>query len=358
MIPTLHLNGKKFSLAELTGVDPETGTTTFEKSTLAFCREWLSGEKEFPLHTSGSTGAPKKIILTRSQMETSAKHTIQALQLTSGMNALVCLDTQYIGGKMMLVRSLMHNMNIIAVEPQANPMKNIETRIDFAAFVPLQIEKILDESIILLNRVNCAIIGGAAVSVALQKKMQKTSCRLYATYGMTETISHVALQKLNGDAAVDFFTVLPGVKIQMDERGCLAVQAAYLGESPVITNDLVEIRSPLTFRWLGRADNIINTGGVKVSPEKIEKAFENFFYEKGISSRFFVSGLDDVHLGQQLILVLESKAWPESDQQILLRDIAKWLGKYETPKRIFFIEKFAETATGKINRLEIVKSLS
>lgn len=350
MNSSLHLNGKKFSFQELIEVDPETGSTAFEKSTLAFCRQWLTGENEFILHTSGSTGAPKPITLTRAQMEASARLTLQALQLAPGMNALVCLDTHYIAGKMMLVRSLTGGLNIIAVEPSANPLPHLRERIDFAAFVPLQIESILDQSKDALDRIGCAIIGGAAVSVTLQKKMQHTSCRLYATYGMTETISHIALQKLNGEEATDFFTVQPGVNIQLDARGCLTIRADYLGVQPVITNDLAEVLSPATFRWLGRADHIINTGGVKVSPEKIEKAFEKLFYEKGMAGRFFVSGLPDAHLGQQVILVIESKEWPPEQQQSLLKEVAPLLGKYETPKKICFLEKFAETATGKINR--------
>jgi O-succinylbenzoic acid--CoA ligase len=358
MPATLYLNGKTFSLAELTSVDPDTGSTPFEKATLTFCRQWLTGEQHFTLHTSGSTGTPKNIVLTRVQMEASAQLTIQALQLKPGGNALVALDTQYIAGKMMLVRSLLHQLNIIAVEPGANPLKNIRERIDFAAFVPLQLERILEESKELLDQVRCAIIGGAPVSVALHQKMQHTTCRLYATYGMTETISHIALQKMNGVDATDFFIVQQGVNIQLDERGCLVIQAPYLGAQPVITNDLAEILSPITFRWLGRADHILNTGGLKVSPEKIEKAFEQIFYQKGITSRFFVGGLPDAHLGQQVVLVMESPAWAQAEQQALLEEVAPLLGKYETPKRIFFLARFAETATGKVNRPATLQLLS
>src|SRR5438105_2818707 len=146
MEPSLNLNGKVFSLPEITATDPQIGTTHFEKSTIEFCKQWLRGEKEFRLQTSGSTGTPKQISISRMQMEASAKLTIEALQLKKGSNSLVCLDTQYIAGKMMLVRSLINEMNIFAVTPEANPFIKVKSKIDFAAFVPYQVEKILKDS--------------------------------------------------------------------------------------------------------------------------------------------------------------------------------------------------------------------
>jgi O-succinylbenzoic acid--CoA ligase len=357
MNTSLTLNGNFFSIQEIAEIDPEVGKTSFEKSTLAFCKQWLLGENEFTLQTSGSTGTPKKIILSRSQMEASAKLTIEALQLTPGMNALVCLDTQYIAGKMMLVRSLINKMNIISVEPEANPLRTVKDRIDFAAFVPYQVEKIIVDSKDKLDKINCAIIGGAPVTVGLQEKLPETTCRLYATYGMTETISHIALQKLNGPDASDFFTTQPGVKIQLNKRGCLTIQAAYLGSEPILTNDLVELLSPTTFKWLGRFDNVINTGGIKVSPEKVEKAFEKLFFDRGMIHRFFISSIPDSQLGNQVVLIIESSPFSEERQKLFLNNASHLLNKYETPKRILFIDKFIETATGKINRLEIQKQL-
>ncbi len=357
MTPFLNLNGKIFSLSELAEVNPENGVTAFEKSTLAFCREWLGGEHEFSLYTSGSTGTPKKIILNRSQMEASARLTIDALHLKSETNSLVCLDTQYIAGKMMLVRSLINSMNIIAVEPEANPLSKLKNRIDFAAFVPYQVEKILNESKSKLDEIECAIVGGAAVSAALHEKMKHTSCKMFATYGMTETISHIALQKLNGEDAADVFNAQPGMLINVDNRGCLTIKADYLGIDPVITNDLVELLSPSTFKWLGRFDNVINTGGVKVSPENVEKIFEKLFHKHGIKHRFFVGSKPNQKLGQQVILVIEATTLPDNQQQELIKEASLLLGKYELPKAILFVSPFIETATGKINRSATLSKL-
>lgn len=351
----LNLNGKIFTISELSGIDSEIGKTEFEKTTLAFCKQWLSGEQSFRLNTSGSTGTAKEIQISRSQMEVSARLTIDALGLDQGMTSLVCLDTKYIAGKMMLVRSLIHGMNIIAVEPDSSPFKKINQKIDFAALVPYQIEKILDESKEQLNHLQCAVVGGATVSIALKEKMKSTSCRLYATYGMTETISHIALQKLNGADAQDFFQTQPGVKINLDRRGCLTIQADYLGKEPIVTNDFVEIISPSAFRWLGRVDNIINTGGIKVSPEKIESVFEKLFYEKNIVQRFFISSIAHALLGERVVLVVEGESFSEGDHEAILKDASALLGKYEIPKRIFFVKKFIETPTGKVNRKETMR---
>ncbi len=354
----LNLNGRIFAISELIKIDSTIGKTEFEKETLAFCTQWLKGAQTFKLTTSGSTGTPKEILITRSQMEASARLTIEALGLKKGMTSLVCLDTKFIAGKMMLVRSLVNGMNMVAVEPGANPLKAINQKIDFAALVPYQAEKVLDESCEQLNQLKCAIIGGAPISIALKEKMQSTTCPLYATYGMTETISHIALQKLNGADAQDFFQTQPGVKIDLDARECLTIYADYLGQEPIVTNDLVKIQSPSTFLWLGRIDNIINTGGAKVSPEKIESVFERILRKKNIASRFFISSIVHAKLGQQVILVVEGKAFSNEDQQTLLSAASALLGKFEIPKGVFFVEKFIETATGKINRKETVNLIS
>lgn len=291
-------------------------------------------------------------------MEASAQLTIEALRLKQEMTSLICLDTKYIAGKMMLVRSLLNAMNIIAVEPDANPLKKTNQKIDFAAFVPYQAEKILDESLEQLNQLQCAIIGGAAVSIGLRGEMQSTTCPLYATYGMTETVSHIALQKLNGIDAQDFFQTQPGIKIDLDERGCLTIQANYLGKKPVITNDLVEIHTPTTFRWLGRIDNVINTGGIKVSPEKVESVFESLFYKRNLPNRLFVSSVSHLQLGQQVVLIVQGESLSNEAQQSLLKDASALLGKFEIPKRIFFTKKFIETLTGKIDRKETMKLMA
>jgi O-succinylbenzoic acid--CoA ligase len=163
---------------------------------------------------------------------------------------------------------------------------------------------------------------------------------------------------LNGENTSDFFTTQPSVKIHLDERGCLVITADYLGNEPIITNDLVEILSPTAFRWLGRIDHVINSGGIKVTPEKVEKVFEKIFYEKEIRNRFFVSNVSDQKLGQQIVLVVESASFEKTIQHEVLQAATHALHKYEIPRQILFTDSFAETATGKINRNETMKRFS
>lgn len=344
---SLSLNGKTFSIEEMKAIS--SGESEFEKSTLRFCTAWLSGQNEFKITTSGSTGTPKEITISREAMEASAQMTIQALQLKASDTALVCLDTKYIAGQMMLVRSLLADMNVIAVEPSANPISNVSQSVDFAALVPYQLEAILNQSPEKFNKVRCAIIGGAAVSNSLKNKIQKSSCAIYATYGMTETISHIALQKLNGLDAQDCFEALENIRLRLDERGCLCISVSHLKEE-IITNDLVELLTEKKFRWIGRIDNVINSGGVKISPEKVETAFEKIFDALGINNRFFVTGLPDEKLGQQIAVIFEGSPIDINFQRDILSEASKHLTKYETPKEFRFLDKFSETATGKINR--------
>ncbi|GHN03242.1 O-succinylbenzoic acid--CoA ligase [Cytophagales bacterium WSM2-2] len=347
----LNLNGNLYSISDLKNSTP-TGSSDFERSTLGFCKSWLNGQQEFVIQTSGSTGTPKKITLSRAAMEASAQQTIHALHLSKEGTALVCLDTKYIAGQMMLVRCLTLGMNIIANEPSGNPLENITSRIEFTALVPYQLENILDHTPGQLNMVHRAIIGGATVSQSLKEKMQKTSCLLLATYGMTETISHVALQKLNGPDSQDYFETLKNIHLRLDDRGCLCIKVDYL-EGEIVTNDLVELVSSNKFKWLGRIDNVINSGGVKVIPEKVEAAIEKALVKLQIKARFFVAGLPDEKMGQRVVTIVEGlpDQWP-SDK--IMSDIVSNLTKYELPKEVKFVPKFIETPTGKINRAQTI----
>jgi O-succinylbenzoic acid--CoA ligase len=344
------LKGRNYSIEELRSLTINESQTEFEKSTITFCQSWLNRQSEFVIHTSGSTGRPKEIILLRNAMEASALQTIKALNLISFNTALVCLDTKYIAGQMMLARGLILGMNLIAVEPSANPLDQVEElRIGFAAMVPYQLETILNHTPEKLNRIHCVILGGAAVSNSLKEKIQKTKCAIYATYGMTETISHVALQKLNGSNAQDYFEAFSTIQLRLDERDCLCIKADYLAHE-TITNDLVELIDTRKFRWLGRKDNIINSGGVKIIPEKVEAVLEKIFDSLRINNRFFVAGLPDEKLGQKLIVAFEGEPLHQSTLDQINSAITPLLNKYEIPKEFKFTTRFAETPTGKINR--------
>lgn len=331
----------------------------FETETFSFIKNWLAGVETFKLTTSGSTGSPKEIILTRHQFQQSASRTRDALGLTPLDTALVCLDTKYIAGKMMLVRALEGNMKIIAIEPSSDPLEKInpETRLTFGAFVPLQLHEILNHpaSARLLNQFKVIILGGASIDAQLESEIKKLSCAVYATYGMTETVSHIALQKLNGTDAGDHFTTLPGIKISPDERGCLVIELPEFSEK-IVTNDIVEIISPTAFRWLGRYDNVINSGGFKITPERIEKLIETIFQGLTLKRSYFVGAIPDTLLGQKLFLAIEG--FPVSVEKKIMADLKHHLHPYEIPKKVFYIREFIRTETGKINRTKTTELIT
>ncbi len=324
----------------------------FEKNTFSFIKKWLNGDQAFTLTTSGSTGTPKEITLTRSQLLQSAQRTIQALRLSSNNTALVCLDTKYIAGKMMLVRALEANMKIVAAEPVSDPLQKLSIghQPDFAALVPLQLETIIHTPLSLqkINSFKTIILGGAAASESLKAKIKTLQPAVYATYGMTETVSHIALQKLNETGSHDYFETLPDIKIKTDERDCLVIELPGFRE-PIITNDLVKIITDQQFKILGRYDNIINSGGVKLVPETIEKKIEPLL----TGQSFFVTGIPDERLGQKLVLLIEGSSQPALPTALKLT-----LSAYEVPKEIFYLDKFIRTETGKINRSKTLERVS
>ena len=314
-----------------------------------FLLDWERGVELFTFHTSGSTGAPKEISFHRNQLLASAILTINALQLKAGETALVCLDTRFIAGALMLVRGLTANMNIVIVEPAGNPLRDYSGPCDFVALVPYQLLQILNEVPEKISRVRNIIIGGAPIESTLQARLKALSGNVYATYGMTETITHVALQKLNGSDAQGYFETLPGIRFEIDERNCLIVHARYLNET-VVTNDIVKLLDAGKFRWLGRYDNVINTGGVKVQKEELEAILSGILQELGITNRYFVDSVEDSALGQKVILVIEGNPLaPELEENIRLK-VASKKDRFHVPKSILYSQSFSQTPTQKIDR--------
>jgi O-succinylbenzoic acid--CoA ligase len=334
-----------------------TPQTPFEETTFSFILDWLSGAERFTLFTSGSTGTPKEITLTRNQLEQSARRTLNALDLKPNQTALVCLDTKYIAGKMMLVRALEGNLKIIATEPASNPLKNLSlsVQIDFTALVPLQLQEIIKDRISAerLNTIQKIIIGGAQVTSALEHEIQNLKGEAFATYGMTETVSHIALQQLNGKSKSPYFKVLDGISVSQDERDCLVIEMPEFSEK-IITNDLVELIDNNQFKWKGRWDNIINSGGYKISPEKVEREIERNLKQRS----FFISGIPDNRLGQKLILVIEGAKLTREEENQFLTQLKSTLHPYEIPREIFFVDHFILTDTGKINRNTTLKLIA
>ena len=354
---SIKIGDEWVSHSSLLAVTKNKITNDFERKALTFCQSWLTDKQVFEFNTSGSTGTPKKISFKREQLIASAHLTAKALELTSGSTSLVCLDTEFIAGAMMLVRGMVVGMNMIIKPPSANPLENITEQIDFTALVPYQVIHLLEHPPEKLNSISKVIIGGAPLNQETIGLLQSLTPAFYATYGMTETITHIAIQKLNGSDRQDYFQLLPGIEVSIDDRSCLSIRASHLGNDPIITNDIVSLITKDKFQWIGRYDRVINSGGVKVSPEKIEKIVESAFAELKIKSRFFVESLQDQKLGQQVALVIEGEPLA-GDILKNINDLLKGaLEKYEMPRQVLFVSRFAETASQKIDRLATLKLL-
>jgi len=316
-----------------------------------FIRQWIDGADRFEVQTSGSTGTPKVIQHSRNAMIASAERTCDFFHLKNGDTSLLALPATHIGGKMMIVRSMVKGFKLICLEPKGNPLKELSYHgvIEFAAFTPMQMSAIMEDKQTneKLSQIRKIILGGGEVSYPIRQQLQAISPEVYETYGMTETVSHIALKKINGSDSSDYFTVFEGVKITTDERGCLMIKAPHLSTETLITNDIVHIISETAFQWLGRYDNMINTGGIKVSAEEIERKLQPY-----IDVNFFIAGIPDDVLGQHVALIIESVR-PE----VIKQDYEMALGKYEKPKQILRIEKFVYTDNGKINKKETIKAI-
>lgn len=346
--PDFRLNGKDYTLAKLINLaeallaegDKE------DKELAAFLLEWLYPKSTLLVNTSGSTGSPKTITLDKNRMIASAKATGAYFDLPEGTTALHCLSFNYIAGKMMFVRALVLGWHIEVVLPNRCPLYLTKNEFDFAAMVPLQVTGSLEE----LHRVKQVIVGGAPVTAVLEKQLQDVPSRMYATYGMTETITHVAIKKLNHrtaeEAESEAYEALQGVTFSSDERNCLVIEAPAVSENKVVTNDVVDLLSDKKFKWLGRADFVINSGGVKIHPEQVEQVLDLV-----IDAPFFISSLPDERLGEKVVLVIEGdeEHFPEVDYV--------GLEPYEVPKEIYFVKQMNYTTTGKINRQATLKEL-
>ncbi|WBV61782.1 AMP-binding protein [Chryseobacterium camelliae] len=327
--------------------------TEFEIKIKTFLEEWFSDSETVKVQTSGSTGVPKVFDIEKQKMINSAEMTCNFLGLEEGDAALICLPVEYISGKMMVVRSIIRKLKLMIVDPSAKPIENLSNEIDFCAMTPLQVEHSLDK----LHLIKNLIIGGAAVSENLKKKIIQTlnisnsSTRVFETYGMSETLSHIGLKQVAPNPE-SYFTVFENVEISKDERGCLKIFAPEVNAEVLQTNDLVEIKhfdsaQPVKkqFRFLGRIDNVINSGGAKIFPEQLEA-----LVKKEIPNEAVFLGIDDESLGQKLVLILEGE---QSDAVLGKISMIPFEKNFHKPKEIIFIEKIPRTPNGKVNRIEL-----
>lgn len=308
-----------------------------------FVRNWLNNQEFFTLHTSGSTGKPKTIRLQRAQMQASAEATIQALNLKPATQALLCMSPEMVGGKMMLVRAMVGDWVLHIVPPSSTPI--VEAKIDFAAMVPLQVESLLktEKGFKFLNRIDQLIIGGAPISEALNKSLLNLSTRVYQTFGMTETVSHIALKRLNGKQKSDQYELIGDNEVKLNDRACLSIKGTVTNHEWVHTNDLVEL-SNKGFRWLGRADWVINSGGIKIQIEALEQQLR-----EQLKTEVVVWKSHHQELGEQVVAIVRNKEKitlaMEKEQQIKEK-----LPPYHFPKKWLYIPDWKLTASGKIDR--------
>lgn len=321
--------------------------TEFERQVLEFVEEWFSPSKSVKVQTSGSTGTPKIFEVEKERMCYSAKMTCDFLGLKKGYTALICLPVEYISGKMMLVRAIERRLKLIVRNPSTSPLKHLNQGIDFCAMTPLQVENSLDK----IHLIKQLIIGGASVSEKLKMAVchslfANSQQRIYETYGMSETLSHIALKSIFPNDE-NYFKCLNGIEISQDERGCLVINAPKLNSEKLITNDLVELKNNGEFQFLGRMDNVINSGGAKIFPEILEA-----LVKKIIPNEVAFIGLPDETLGQKLVLIIEG----EESEAIRHKLFAIVYEKsFHRPKEVIFIENIPQTPNGKVNRLELTK---
>lgn len=318
-----------------------------DKEVVDFLDEWYNDLEYVNGKTSGSTGTPKTIRLLKSDMLASASLTNRFFQIDQSSRLLLCLSPTYIAGKMMIVRAIAAGAELYTVQPSANPLLHINGHFDLAAMVPMQVDTILSHPVSFsrFKAIRQVLVGGAPVSPSLEERLQQIESVCFATYGMTETVSHVALRALNGPQHADTYFALGQIHFSRDERECLVIHTPHLHEKHFITNDIVSVKDATHFQWHGRIDNVINSGGVKLFPEWIESQLSTL-----LSQRFFITSQPDERLGQKAILVIEAPPLSPDKENELMGQIRTKLPAYSIPKAIHYLEHFQETYSGKIIR--------
>ncbi len=344
------LNGKKFSPAEISRFNVEITAISFvpewEKELFLFLEEWFSDSDFVKAQTSGSTGEPKPIELPKSVMIKSAERTIEYFGLQKGNRFLLSLPCQYIAGKMMAVRAIVGQMNLITVDPSGDFDLLLNETFDFGAMVPNQVFKLMESPSgkKKFENIRNLLVGGSAIPANLEAQISKLKSRVVSAYGMTETASHIAIREISGEKRSDIYNCLPGISVTTNDNECLQIHVPEFAE-PLQTKDIAEIISPTSFRILGRTDDAIISGGIKYQPEMIEKKLAT-----AIKGRFVISSLPDERLGEKLVLVIEGE---RTDIKFIQKKTAGLLSPFERPKAICFLEKFPETSNGKLKRNEI-----
>ena len=312
-----------------------------------FLDEWNNDSDRLLVHTSGSTGVPKTMWVEKRRMEASACLTCDFLGLQAGDRALLCMSPDYIAGKMMIVRSLVRDLRLTVVPPSGHPLAEDNGPFDFVAMVPLQVFNSLQVPAERerLMRIRHLIIGGGAIDEALARQLETFPHAVWSTYGMTETLSHIALRRLNGINASSWYTPLPGVTVSLNADGCLVIDAPLVCAEPLTTNDIAELSADgMRFRILGRKDNVICSGGIKIQIEEVEQLLRPHLHRP-----FAVSKRKDEKFGEAVVLL------SEDERLNLVRAVCcEQLPKHWQPRHILHVSHIPLTATGKPARAELL----
>lgn len=317
-----------------------------------FLKEWNNDSDKMLVHTSGSTGKPKPMWVEKRKMLNSARITCDFLGLKPGDTFLLCMPLDYIAGKMVVVRTIERHMRLVCVKPSGNPLASLKQECTAAAMVPLQVYNTLQvpEERERLMRIKHLIIGGGAIEGRLAGELKSFPNNVWSTYAMTETLSHIAMRRLNGKKASEWYTPFDSVEISKAEDGCLVIDAPLVHDGLLKTNDIVEMRNTVVdgkkvkqFRILGRKDNVIDSGGIKIQIEEVEAALKPF-----LNAPFAITKAKDEKFGEIVVLATEAADMAEV-QEICVNALAK----YWQPRRYVHADKLPMTETGKPARRQI-----
>ncbi len=339
----LLLEGRRYSPQELLkeAALVEEGDSSFRALLLSFLQEWYNDSSSMQIRTSGSTGVPKVISIRKEQMVNSARMTCSFLGLYPGECALLCMPLQYIGARMMVVRAMVWELDLWLAEPSGNPLSGKLTP-DFVAMTPMQVYNTLKNpgERARLEQVRNLLIGGSAVDPLLEKELSLFPGKIWSTYGMTETVSHIALRRVNGQKASPFYSPLSQVTLTLSSENTLVIHAPLVCDKVVVTNDIAEINSDGTFRILGRSDNVINSGGIKIRIEEVEERLKTL-----LDVPFLVTSAQDSRYGERLVLLVEQEITAKQLEQFRER-----LPRYWIPGKIIVVEKLPLTENQKPDR--------
>lgn len=316
-----------------------------------FLLNWYdSSLPKLAVQTSGSSGTPRTLHFSREALLESALRTCRFFGLKEDMTALLCLNTNFIAGKMMVVRALAGRLNLVVVPPVSSPLENIQTPPDFVAMVPAQIVASLAHPAserILLNT-KTILIGGAPLPSAVEDRLAELKINAWITYGMTETLTHVAIRKAGERPPA--FRPLEGISFKTADDGTLCIEAPFL-EKEIKTNDLVKLLPDCRFILKGRADFVINSGGIKIFPEQLEQQLAPFFHRP-----FFITSHPHPVLGEVPLLVAEASLLIPKDIEALCRFISAVLPRHLRPTALKPVSKIHLSDGGKILRQQTLQA--